>query len=187
MGSDMSAVCQFKELCLKLDPSFDDEQIDEALEMIDVTGDGEISFEGAPPAVQTLPVCSAFRRWSHLIAVSSTEFYLWWLDEKGFEDEEEEEPAKEMTLKDRMKLLMKEQEDRQANVKRTDFSKDFSTVSVSRAKESVLSDADARRKINSKTWDIKADLEGRTSTAGAIMSLFSNVSPVLLLCLERRQ
>ena len=41
-----SAPHQFKELCLKLDPTFNDQQIDEALEMIDVTGDGEISFEG---------------------------------------------------------------------------------------------------------------------------------------------
>ena len=110
--------------------------------------------------------------------VSVAEFYLWWLDEKGFE-EEEEEPAKELTLKDRMKLLMKEQEERQNNVKRTDFSQDFSTVSISKAKESVQSDADSRRKIHSKTWDIKADLAERTSTAGAIMSLFSNVRPLM--------
>eukprot|EP01050_Picozoa_sp_SAG11_P010201 SAG11_NODE_1009_length_6204_cov_54.921149_3_plen_74_part_00 len=37
---------QFKELCLRLNPNYDDEAIEEALEMIDVTGDGEISFEG---------------------------------------------------------------------------------------------------------------------------------------------
>lgn len=45
----MCHVAQFQELCLKLDPNMTEDDIDDALEILDENGDGEITYDGAQP------------------------------------------------------------------------------------------------------------------------------------------
>ena len=79
-----------------------------------------------------------------------------------------------LTLKERMKLLMQQQQERQQNMTRTDFKKDLVDVSLSDKKAAV--DAASRGQATKKFgWDIQADLANRENTASVIMDLFNRV------------
>jgi hypothetical protein len=82
-------------------------------------------------------------------------------------------PAQMMTLKERMKALMQEQEDRKKNVSHTDFNADLTGISLKEKKAAM--DAAAKAKKAKKTWDIQADLANRENTASVIMDLFNRV------------
>jgi Ca2+-binding EF-hand superfamily protein len=132
---------QFEDLCLRLDPNMSGGDIDDALDMLDENGDGEISFD---------------------------EFRDWWMEEKASQVQ-----AESMSLKDRMKLLMQQQLEREAMITKTDFAADVADVDLG-AKKAAMDKAKAERK-SKKQWDIEGDLANREQTATAIMALFNRV------------
>jgi hypothetical protein len=83
-----------------------------------------------------------------------------------------------MSLKDRMKLLMQQQLEREQMVTKTDFAADVADVNLS-AKKAEMDKAKAARKAK-KQWDIEGDLKDREQTATAIMALFNRVRLRLL-------
>ena len=101
--------------------------------------------------------------------ISFEEFRDWWMEEKA-----SQATAETMSLKDRMKLLMQEQLQREQMITKTDFSADVADVDLS-AKKAAMDKAKAARKAK-KQWDIDADLANREQTASAIMALFNRVS-----------
>ena len=76
-----------------------------------------------------------------------------------------------MSLKDRMKLLMQEQLEREQRITKTDFAADVADVDL-KAKKAAMDKAKAVKK-SKKQWDIAADLADREQTATAIMALFN--------------
>ena len=105
--------------------------------------------------------------------ITFEEFSEWWMEEKASQVQ-----AETMSLKDRMKLLMQQQLEREQMITKTDFSADVADVNLS-AKKAAVDKAKAARKVN-KQWDIEGDLKDREQTATAIMALFNRVRLRLL-------
>eukprot|EP01048_Picozoa_sp_COSAG05_P016005 COSAG05_NODE_2004_length_3719_cov_28.261393_4_plen_421_part_01 len=171
-----------------------EDDIDDALELLDESGDGEITFDGTPPppppplgppASSIIPLrqltlsssgdtaarrinTATMDRSNHIL--HALEFRDWWMEEKA--SEPEAAPAQMMTLKERMKALMKEQEDRQANIGHTNFQSDLANVNL-QDKKAAVDAAGKAKKTKKFGWDIEKDLANRENTASVIMDLFN--------------